>query len=89
MLNQLMALLETRGTWRVTELAAVLGTSTNLVNAMLSHLAQSGKLAQADQGCTEACAGCSLKASCQIGSSGRTFFYARDALERPGDQKTR
>lgn len=75
MLNRLLALLETGGTWRISDLAAALGTSPNLVNAMLGHLAQSGKLDLPEQPCSEACSGCSLQKACKIGPSSQTYVY--------------
>lgn len=79
MLNQLLALLDTGGTWRVSDLAAALGTSPDLVNAMLGHLVQSGKLDLPEQSCTEACTGCSLQKNCRTGPANGTFVYVSRA----------
>jgi hypothetical protein len=76
MLKQLLVLLETRDTWNTTELASALGTSPDLVDAMLEHLAQSGKIGILDQSCAGECAGCSLAGACQTQSTNRMFVYA-------------
>jgi Mn-dependent DtxR family transcriptional regulator len=79
MLKQLLALLDTGGTWRVSDLAAALGTSPDLVNAMLSHLEQSGKLDLPQQRCSEACSGCSLQSTCETEPTSATFVYVSHA----------
>ncbi len=83
MLNHVLALLETGGTWRVSDLASALGTSPDLVQAMLNHLARSGKLDLPEQPCADACAGCSLQKTCQIGPSSQTFVYVSHRPEPP------
>jgi len=75
MLKRLLALLETGGTWRVTDLAAALGTSPEMVVVMLKHLEQSGKLDIPEQKCTQTCAGCSLESACHAEPTGHTFMY--------------
>ncbi len=79
MLKQLLALLETGGTYRVSELATALGTSPDLVGAMLSHLQQSGKLTVPQQSCSDACAGCSLQETCKVEPDKNTFVYVSHA----------
>lgn len=84
MLRQLLALLETGDTWNTTDLASALGTSPDLVSAMLSHLTQSGKIDIPEQTCATTCAGCSLEGICQ---AGRMFTYVSHAPKVPGDQE--
>ncbi|MBN1428342.1 MAG: hypothetical protein JXB07_08150 [Anaerolineae bacterium] len=79
MLRQLLALLEAGDTWSITDLASELDISPDLVNAMLSHLAQSGKLDMPEQTCAGKCAGCSLVDTCKIGPTDRMFVYASRA----------
>jgi Mn-dependent DtxR family transcriptional regulator len=84
MLNQLLVLLETGGTWQVADLAAALDTSPELVNAMLSHLAQHGKLAVPDQSCIKPCMGCSMASACKTRPN-RTFVYV-SRTPKPSEQ---
>jgi hypothetical protein len=76
MLNQLLALLEIGGTWRVIDLAAALGTSPELVNAMLDYLTRSGKLELPEQSCAGACTTCALASTCKAGANNPLFIYA-------------
>jgi hypothetical protein len=79
MLRQLLALLETGGIWNIADLASALDTPPDLVNAMLSHLAQSGKLDISEQPCAGACAGCSVASACKTGSINHAFVYVSPA----------
>ena len=63
MIEKLLRELRAGGTLEVNALAKRLGTSPQVVEAMLEHLQRSGMItAYAD--CGEACAGCSLSESC-------------------------
>jgi len=68
MLEALLTLIRCGGSFETGALAAQLGTSPQLVQAMLEHLQRSGHI-QAYQACGDACGGCSLKGTCQTGYS--------------------
>jgi hypothetical protein len=63
-LEQLLAAIRAGGTFETGILAARLGVSPALVEAMLAHLQRSGYLRPYET-CGDACAGCSLKEGCQ------------------------
>ena len=63
MLEQLVAEIRAGGTLETSRLAARLGTSPQLVEAMLEHLQRSG-LIQAYAACGDGCRGCSLRDAC-------------------------
>lgn len=63
MLEQLLAAIRHGGTLETGDLAKQLGTTPQMVTAMLEHLQRSGML-QAYQGCDDACAACRLKGQC-------------------------
>ena len=64
MLEQLIDEIRAGGTLETGALAARLGTTPQLVEAMLEHLQRSG-LVQAYAGCNDGCLGCSLQDSCK------------------------
>lgn len=63
MLLQLVDEIRTGGTLEAGALALRLGTSPQLVEAMLEHLQRSGYI-QTYVGCSDVCGGCSLKEAC-------------------------
>jgi hypothetical protein len=63
MLEQLMAEIRVGGTLETGALAVRLGTSPQMVDAMLEHLRLGGYI-QAYSNCGDGCQGCSLKSSC-------------------------
>ncbi|HBG74739.1 MAG: hypothetical protein A2X25_11945 [Chloroflexi bacterium GWB2_49_20] len=63
MLEQLMAEIRAGGTLETGTLAVRLGTSPQMVDAMLEHLRLGGYI-QAYSNCGDVCQGCSLKSSC-------------------------
>ena len=69
MLEQLVNEIRAGGTLETGALAARLGTTPQLVEAMLSHLQRSG-LIQAYAGCSDGCLGCSLQDACKKPSPG-------------------
>jgi hypothetical protein len=69
MLEQLLKEIRAGGTLETGELAARLGTTPQLIEAMLGHLQRSG-LIQAYVSCSDGCLGCSLQDSCNKPSSG-------------------
>ena len=76
MLEKLLAELRTGGTFETGELAVRLGTSPELLGAMLEHLQRSGHIRSFDT-CNDACVECSLSSSCRQpqpeSSSGQTL----------------
>ena len=68
MLEQLMQEIRAGGTLETEMLAARLGTTTRLLEAMLEHLQRSG-LIQNYSGCNDGCQGCSLQDTCKKPSS--------------------
>jgi FeoC like transcriptional regulator len=63
MLEQLLAEIRAGGTLETGALAVRLGTSPQMVQAILEHLQLSGHI-QAFSNCGDGCQGCSLKSSC-------------------------
>ena len=64
MLEKLLEAIRSGGTFENGALATRLGTSPEMVEAMLEHLQRIGYL-QPYQACHESCGGCSLKSACQ------------------------
>jgi Mn-dependent DtxR family transcriptional regulator len=64
MLEQLLNEIRAGGTLETGALAARLGTTPQLLEAMLGHLQRSG-LIQAYVGCSDGCQGCSLQEACK------------------------
>jgi predicted ArsR family transcriptional regulator len=68
MLEQLIAEIRAGGTLETGALAERLGTSPQMVQAMLEHLQISGHI-QAYSNCGDGCRGCDLKSACGAGRS--------------------
>jgi hypothetical protein len=68
MLEKLLDEIRAGGTLESGRLAALLGTSTQMVEAMLEHLQRAGYL-RAYQACGDGCGGCSLKGECKLPQS--------------------
>jgi hypothetical protein len=68
MLEQIINEIRAGGTLETGALAARLGTTPQLVEAMLEHLQRSG-LIQAYANCGDGCLGCSLQDACRKPSS--------------------
>jgi DNA-binding IscR family transcriptional regulator len=64
MLKQLINEIRAGGTLETRTLAARLGTSPQLVEAMLEHLQRTG-LIQAYAACSDGCSGCHLQDACR------------------------
>ncbi len=64
MLEKLLQEIRAGGTLETRTLAARLGTTPQLVEAMLEHLQRSGTI-QAYLNCSNGCLGCSLQDSCK------------------------
>jgi len=69
MLEKLLREINDGGTLEVSELAVRLGTSTNMVTAMLEYLSRTNYIQPYKQ-CTDSCAGCSLIKECKQKSEG-------------------
>ena len=65
MLEELMNVIRAGGTLETRSLATRLGTSPELVEAMLEHLQRSGFI-QDYAGCADGCQGCDLRTACQL-----------------------
>jgi DNA-binding IscR family transcriptional regulator len=63
MLEKLLAEIRSGGTIETGELASRLGTTPELLHAMLEHLQRSGFI-QPYQACGDACGGCGLSKTC-------------------------
>lgn len=72
MLEQLIAEIRAGGTLETGALATRLGTSPQMVAAMLEHLRLSGYIQTYSQ-CSDGCQGCSLKSSCGPGERAGTM----------------
>ena len=64
MLEKLLAELRSGGTFETGELAARLGTTPEMLTAMLEHLQRSGAV-HPFTACNDACTECSLSSSCR------------------------
>ena len=69
MLEKLLEEIRAGGTLETGTLAARLGTTPQMIEAMLGHLQQSG-LIQAYINCSDGCLGCNLKDACSKQSQG-------------------
>jgi predicted ArsR family transcriptional regulator len=69
MLNRLLELLREGGTHRIRNLADELGTTPELVEAMLEDLARMGYLSRSASECSDKCTACPLSEMCVAGGS--------------------
>ena len=65
MLEQLLTEIRNGGTLDITKLAVRLGTSSQLIEAMLEHLERNG-LIQSYVSCDAGCQGCNLQEACNL-----------------------
>jgi DNA-binding Lrp family transcriptional regulator len=79
MLAQLLALLKEGGLHTTGELATELGASRDLVEAMLTELAQRGYLKRMAADCSAHCAACPLNGFCRPSATtgGRLFALSQ------------
>jgi Mn-dependent DtxR family transcriptional regulator len=68
MLEQLIHEIRAGGTLETGALALRLGTTPQMIEAMLGHLQRAG-LIQAYDGCSDGCLGCSLQDACKMQAS--------------------
>ena len=66
MLNRLLEILRSGGTYRVDDLAQALNTTPELVEMMLEDLGRKGVLKRVQTSCNGACAACPLAGSCAV-----------------------
>ena len=78
MLEQLIQEIRAGGTLETGELAIRLGTTPQLIEAMLEHLQRSG-LVRAYASCSDGCQGCSLQAACGKKSPGMIRLWQGQA----------
>jgi len=64
MLKQIMQRVSDGGTWTIEALAHDLGTTPELVTAMLEQLTRQGYLKPAGKTCDRGCASCSIAQGC-------------------------
>ncbi|MCC6933530.1 MAG: hypothetical protein IT292_09780 [Deltaproteobacteria bacterium] len=63
LLNSLLAILDKEGS-TITQIAAVLGTSCDLIEMLLNELKNMGYVEEIQSGCSSCPASCSIKANC-------------------------
>jgi hypothetical protein len=73
MLNRLIDRLRNGGTHRVSDVARELGTTPELVEAMLETLARMGYLKQLGNSCEAQCGTCSSAGMCTAEGGGRVW----------------
>ncbi len=64
MIERLLELMRTGGTWRVDDLARTLDTTPGLVRVILEDLARRGYLKPLVNACDAKCSGCALAKNC-------------------------
>jgi hypothetical protein len=79
-LNQLLELLRSGGTRRVSDLARELDTTPGLVEVMLEDLCRMGYLKRVAGGCGEKCASCPMSGLCAAGSDGRLWVLTEKGM---------
>lgn len=77
MLEQILNEIRIGGTLETGALAARLGTTPQLVEAMLEHLQRSG-LIQAYVNCSDGCLGCSLQEACRKAPGATRLWQSKD-----------
>jgi len=73
-IERLIALLESKETHTVAELATALETMPEMVEAMIDWLTRSGRVHAAPGACDDQCAGCGLRAVCSGSTTGRLWM---------------
>jgi hypothetical protein len=83
MLEALLAEIRKGGTLEASHLALRLGTTPELVSAMLEHLQRSGYLT-AYESCPAGCDGCGLKKDCKVSppGGGTRLWQGKDEKNR-------
>ncbi len=83
MLERLLDLLQAGGTRSVDDLARILDTSPELVQAMLENLGRIGYLKALDGTCNTQCGDCTLACSCGAGAASKVWTLAEVRRARP------
>jgi DNA-binding IscR family transcriptional regulator len=88
-LSRLLVKIQSGGTFEVAALAAELGTSTGIIEAMLEHLQRQGLVRACSQS-RAACSSCGLSTSCGIesGSGLRVWQSVHHQPTGPGGRAT-
>lgn len=81
MLEQLLQEIQAGGTLETGKLAARLGTTLQLIEAMLEHLQRSG-LIQPYVSCSDGCQGCSLQDACRKPNPGTLRLWQSRAADQ-------
>ena len=81
MLEKLLQEIQSGGTFETGTLAARLGTTPELVKAMLEHLQRSGYI-QPHETCNDGCAQCSLNNECLTSKGGERVRLWRVNVKR-------
>jgi len=74
MLRKIIERIAQGGSWSVEDLASELGTTHELMTAMLEDLERRGYLKPAGAGCSRACASCTMSAGCIKGAFDRVWI---------------
>ncbi|MGC8855227.1 MAG: FeoC-like transcriptional regulator [Anaerolineae bacterium] len=75
MLEQLLQEIRSGGTLEIETLATRLGTSPQLIKAMLDHLQRAGYLQAYTSTCSIACNGCSWQSACTLQKGGQPKLW--------------
>jgi predicted ArsR family transcriptional regulator len=91
MLDQLLKLLRSGGSHRVSDLAEALDTTPQLVETMLEDLARMGYLRAVNAGCEDSCATCPVAGLCAAGGeAGRMWaLTGKGAARQPAGGEDR
>jgi predicted ArsR family transcriptional regulator len=79
MLREMMRLIAQGGPWTTETLARELGTSPEMVAAMLEELARRGYLKAVESECSGTCAHCPMATQCATGSPQRIWAWNQEA----------
>jgi hypothetical protein len=73
MLERLLQILGSGGTYTLADLARELEVTEELAEMMIEELAQMGYLAPLQKGCTRQCAACPVSGSCSVGGASHAW----------------
>ena len=83
MLRELMRHIAHGGPSTTESLARELGTSPEMVAAMLEELARRGYVRPVETGCNGACAHCHMATQCATGSPQRVWAWSQEVRPEP------
>ncbi|MBL7199127.1 MAG: winged helix-turn-helix transcriptional regulator [Anaerolineae bacterium] len=78
MLRQILQRIAERGSWTTEELARELGTTTQMVGAMMGELARQGYIEPLGTSCGAACTACAQADRCVSGTPQRVWTARPD-----------